>query len=321
MFPTVCSTRGYDINKANMKTKKTDTKTAAGSVISRGVPPRVTEFERFRRVFFGRRVVIFGFIIILILLITALFAPLLAPYDPYNQDLASSLQHPSARHLLGTDEIGRDVLSRLIYGTRTSLMVGIVAVGVAALFGVSLGLISGYFGGWLDTIVMRFIDALMAIPGLVLALVFAAMLGGGLKNIMIAIGITMVPTYCRLMRGQVLSLKSADFIMAAHSLGAKDRRIMLRHILPNCLPPLIVLVTLQLGIAILIEAGLSYIGIGISPPGAAWGSMVSSSYKFLGLNPVLSFAPGLSIMLVVLAFNLVGDGLRDALDPRLRGIL
>jgi peptide/nickel transport system permease protein len=303
-----------------MQNKKKDTRpTGNGSFLE--APARITEFQRFRRVFFGRRVVVFGSIVILVLIFAAIFAPLLAPYDPYQQNLEVLLQHPSGAHWLGTDEIGRDVLSRLLYGTRTSLMVGVVAVGVAALIGVTLGLISGYFGGWLDVIVMRCIDALMAIPGLVLALVFAAILGGGLKNIMIAVGISLVPTYCRLMRGLVFSVKNADFILASHSLGSKDTRIMLLHILPNCLPPLIVLITLQLGMAILIEAGLSYIGIGISPPGAAWGSMVNEGYKFLQRNPVLSFAPGMSIMLVVLAFNLVGDGLRDALDPRLRGIL
>jgi peptide/nickel transport system permease protein len=304
-----------------MKNKKKDTNPAGAREVAHLKPARVTEFQRFRRVFFGRKVVIFGFVIILLLLFTAAFAELLAPYSPYEQDLPGALQHMNPQHWLGTDEIGRDVLSRLIYGTRTSLMVGVVAVGVAAVIGVTLGLISGYFGGWLDNIVMRLIDALMAIPGLVLALVFAAMLGGGLLNIMIAIGISLVPTYCRLMRGQVLSIKSSDFILAARSLGARDRRIMLRHILPNCLPPLIVLVTLQLGMAILTEAGLSFIGIGISPPGAAWGSMVNEGYSFLLRNPVLSFAPGIAIMVVVLAFNLVGDGLRDALDPRLRGIL
>jgi ABC-type dipeptide/oligopeptide/nickel transport system permease subunit len=282
---------------------------------------RITEFQRFRRVFFGRVVVIFGFAVILLLILTAIFAPLLAPYNPYSQDLSITLQGPSRLHLLGTDEIGRDVLSRLIYGTRTSLMVGIVAVSVAAAIGITLGLISGYFGSWQDAVIMRIIDALMAIPGLVLALVFAAILGGGLFNIMIAVGVSMMPGYCRLMRGLVLAVKQSDFILAAHSLGARDIRIMTRHILPNCLPPLIVLVTLQLGMAILIEAGLSFIGIGISPPGAAWGSMVNEGYAFLQMNPVLSFAPGLAIMLVVLAFNLVGDGLRDALDPRLRGIL
>ena len=296
-------------------------KTADNNIAQPGETKRVTEFQRFRRVFFGRAVVIFGFVIILMLFFTAFFAPLLAPYDPYEIDMANALQTPGITHWLGTDEIGRDVLSRLIYGTRTSLMVGVVAVGVAVAIGVTLGLISGYFGRWLDSIIMRFIDALMSIPGMVLALVFAAILGGGLINIMIAVGVSMMPTYCRLMRGQVLSIKSFDFILAAHSLGSSDSRIMLRHIAPNCLPPLIVLVTLQLGMAILIEAGLSFIGVGISPPEAAWGSMVNSGYSFLDMNPVLSFAPGLSIMLVVLAFNLVGDGLRDALDPRLRGIL
>ncbi|MGD0795016.1 MAG: ABC transporter permease [Dehalococcoidales bacterium] len=313
-----CSTPGYAINKIEVEIEEMD---ASLGAIQPATQARVTEFQRFSRVFFGRKVVIFGFIIILVLIITAIFAPLLVPYNPYGQDLAHALQHPNSKHWLGTDEIGRDVLSRLIYGTRTSLMVGVVAVGVAAAIGVTLGLVSGYFGGWADNIIMRLIDALMAIPGLVLALIFAAMLGGGLKNIMVAIGISLVPTYSRLMRGQVFSVKGADFILAAHSLGAKDIRIMLRHILPNCLPPLIVLVTLQLGMAILTEAGLSYIGIGIAPPGAAWGSMVSEGYRFLLMNPVLSFAPGLSIMLVVLAFNLVGDGLRDALDPRLRGVL
>jgi peptide/nickel transport system permease protein len=292
-----------------------------GTVSSGKSPTRITEFQRFQRVFFGRAVVIFGFVIILLLLLTAIFAPLLAPYDPYEIDMAHAMQKPGSQHWLGTDEIGRDVLSRLIYGSRTSLLIGVVAVGVAASFGVSLGLISGYFGGWVDAIVMRIIDALMAIPGLVLALVFAAILGGGLYNIMIAIGVAMVPVYCRLMRGQVFAVKNADFILASHSQGCNDFRIMLRHVLPNCLPPLIVLVTLQLGTAILTESGLSFIGIGISPPGAAWGSMVNEGYTFLQRNPVLSIAPGVSIMVVVLAFNLVGDGLRDALDPRLRGIL
>jgi peptide/nickel transport system permease protein len=303
-----------------MSTSEIDTTITGGGLPGKQIK-RVTEFQRFRRVFFGRKVVIFGFVVIMILILAAIFAPLLAPYNPYGQDLANALKHPSLHHWLGTDEIGRDILSRLIYGTRTSLMVGVVAVGVAAAIGITLGMLSGYFGGWADNIIMRIIDALMAIPGLVLALVFAAILGGGLKNIMFAVGISLVPSYCRLMRGLVLSVKGSDYILAAHSLGARDWRIMLRHVLPNCLPPLIVLVTLQLGMAILTEASLSYIGIGISPPGAAWGNMVSEGYKFLMMNPVLSFAPGLSIMLVVLAFNLVGDGLRDALDPRLRGIL
>ncbi len=284
-------------------------------------PPHVSEFQRFRSVFFGRCVVIVGFIIILILIIVAVFAPYISPYDPYKQDLRGALQEPSAEHWLGTDPYGRDTLSRVIYGTRTSLMVGLIAVGISSVIGVILGLISGYFGGVLDIILMRVIDSMMAIPSLVLALVFAAVLGSGLRNVMIAIGIAMVPLYCRLMRGQVLSIRQADYVLAAHSLGGSDVRIMLRHVLPNCLPPLIVLMTLNLGTAILAEAGLSFIGVGISPPGAAWGSMINQGYNYLLTNPILSFAPGICIMLVVLSFNMVGDGLRDALDPRLRGVI
>ena len=284
-------------------------------------PPPVSEFQRFRRVFFGRPVVIAGFVVILILLFTAIFAPFISPYDPYDQDLRNSLQDPGLDHWLGTDPLGRDVLSRLIYGTRTSLQVGLISVGVATIIGMTLGLVAGYFGRWLEAIIMRIIDTLMAIPALVLAMVFAAMLGGGIKNVMLAIGIIMIPAYCRLMRGQVLSVKEADFVMMAQSMGSKNARIMFRHILPNCLPPLIVLITIHLGTAILAEAGLSFLGVGIESPGAAWGSMVSEGYPYLLRHPVLSFAPGLSVMVVVLAFNMIGDGLRDALDPRLRGTL
>lgn len=282
-------------------------------------PLRVGGFQRFRRVFFGRPLVIFGFVIILLNISAAVFAPIISPYNPYIQDLLNALQEPSTQHWLGTDPLGRDVISRLIYGTQTSLMVGIIAVGVGTLIGLALGLVSGYFGGWLDTIIMRVIDAMMAIPMLVLALVFAAALGGGLSNVMLAVGVAMVPSFCRLMRGQVLATKQADYFLAAKVVGASDVRTMVRHVLPNCLPPLLVLFTLDLGRAILIEAGLSFLGIGIAPPGAAWGSMVNDGYTYLLTNPILSFAPGVCIMLVVLAFNMVGDGLRDALDPRLRG--
>lgn len=200
-------------------------------------------------------------------------------------------------------------------------MVGLISVSVATVVGMSLGLFAGYFGGWFDAIIMRIIDTLMSIPGMILPLVFAAMLGGGLRNVMIAIGITMVPAYCRLMRSQVLTVKQADYISAANSLGSGSMRIMFAHIVPNCLPPLIVLITINLGTAILAEAGLSFLGVGIDPPGAAWGSMVNEGYRYLLKHPILSFAPGLSVMLVVLAFNLIGDGLRDALDPRLRGTI
>jgi peptide/nickel transport system permease protein len=283
--------------------------------------PRVSEFQRFRRVFFGRPVVIFGFVVIFLLVLAAIFAPLISPYDPNLPNLKENLQQPSLKHWLGTDNLGRDVVSRLIFGTRVSLMVGFVSVGVATVVGVNLGLLAGYFGKWLDAIVMRIIDGLMMIPPIILALVFAAVLGGGLKNVMIAMGIALTPSYCRLMRGQVLSIKQADYILMSHAIGSKDLRIMIKHIVPNCLPPLLVLITLNLGGAILAEAALSFLGIGVTPPTPAWGNMVFNGQRYVFKYPILSFAPGVCIMLVVLAFNMIGDGLRDALDPRLRGTL
>ncbi len=283
--------------------------------------PHTSELKRFQRVLFSRGLVVFGVIIILLVIVVAVFAPLLAPYDPYEQYWDQTLLNPSSHHLLGTDSLGRDVLSRLIFGSRNSLMVGIVALGIAAIFGMSMGLIAGYFGRWINTIIMRIIDAMMSFPMILLALVIAALLGGGMRNVMIALGIAMLPGYARLMCGQVLSVKENDYVLAEHAAGAGDLRIMLRHILPNCFPPLIVMVTMQIGAAILAEAGLSFLGIGIEPPAAAWGLMVEDGRMYLMTNPILSFAPGLAIMLVVFGFNMVGDGLRDALDPRLRGTI
>lgn len=298
------------------------------TLVTRPVPPspvvllpHSTSLRRFVRVFLGRKVVILGTAIILTFILVALLADIISPYDPYKQNLRESLQQPSAAHLLGTDSLGRDTLSRIIYGSRTSLAVGLVSVAVAACMGMAMGLAAGYFGGLTDTIIMRLIDALMAVPSLMLALAIGAALGGGLVNVMISLGISLIPTYARLMRGQVLTIKQADYVLAGEVIGSDDLRIMLGHIFPNCLSPLIVLITLNLGVAILAEAGLSFLGLGITPPGAAWGSMVNDGYRYLTTNPVLSFAPGLCVMLVVLAFNLVGDGLRDALDPRLRGTL
>jgi len=285
------------------------------------VLPRTDPFRTFLRVFLGRGVVIFGSVIILTLIVTAMGASWIAPYDPYQQNLSEFLQQPSRQHFLGTDSLGRDVLSRIIYGTRISLAVGVIAVGVAAFFGMTLGLIAGYFAGITNTTIMRFIDALMAVPPIMLALAIGAALGGGLGNLMVSVGIALIPTYARLMCGQVLTVKQADYVMAAEVIGCSNVRIMLVHIFLNCLPPLIVLITLNFGYAILVEAALSFLGLGIRPPGAAWGSMVNDGYGYLLTNPILSFAPGLCVMLVVLAFNIVGDGLRDALDPRLRGTL
>jgi len=285
------------------------------------VPPRVSEWRRFRRVFLSRGVVAFGLIILLMLVLTAVFATWVAPYDPYKPGTAPSLAQPSREHLLGTDLLGRDTLSRLIYGSRTALMVGFISVGVASIFGISLGIIAGYFGGAANVIIMRAMDALLCFPMLLLALVVASVLGGGIQNVIIALSIATIPGYARVTCGVTLSIKENDYILAQHAMGSSNIRTMLSHILPNAFPPLIVLMTMQLGNLILAEAGLSFLGIGIEPPGAAWGAMVNDGYKYLLRNPVLSFAPGLAIMLVVFAFNMVGDGLRDALDPRLRGLL
>lgn len=285
------------------------------------VPPRVGEWQRFRRVFFGRRVVLFGTVVIAFLVLVAIIGPWIAPYDPYEINLRATLEGPSSAHWLGTDFVGRDTLSRLIYGARTSLVVGLTSVFFASFIGITLGSIAGYYGGWVYAVIMRFIDALMAFPMLLLALVIAALLGGGERNVIIALSVSLMPQYARLMSAQVLSVKENDYILAVKSLGANDLRIMARHLFMNSFPPLVVQMTLRLGRTILSEASLSFLGIGIQPPTAAWGSMVASGRDYLLQLPILSLAPGLAIMLVVFAFNMIGDGLRDALDPRLRGRL
>jgi peptide/nickel transport system permease protein len=283
--------------------------------------PKASGFRRIFRVMFGRKIVLAAAVVAFIFIILSIFGPFIAPRSPYKQNLGNALQQPSSSSLLGTDAFGRDTLSRLIYGARISLMVGVVAVSIAGAVGILLGLLAGYFGGWIDQLIMRVIDALMALPPIALMLAIAAALGGGLFNVMISLGVGMVPTYCRLMYGQVRTLRENDYVVAARTIGASQTRIMARHLLPNAFPPLLVLITLNMGTAILMEATLSFIGVGISPPTAAWGSMINDGYPYLLTNPVLSVAPGVAIALVVLSFNLVGDGLRDALDPRLRGTL
>ncbi len=283
--------------------------------------PRVNEFRRFLRVLFSRSVVVFGSVVIVAALLAAIIAPVIAPYDPDGQVLDHVLQQPNPHHLLGTDSLGRDTLSRIIFGTRITLLVGVGTVIIAASLGTIIGLVAGYFGGWVFTIIMRFTDGIMAIPPLLLALVIAALLGTGVKGVMIAVSFALMPGYIRLVCGQVLSVKENEYVMAARSVGVGHLGIMFRHILPNCFSPLIVQMTMMMGLAILIEASLSFLGLGIKPPSAAWGSMVYDGYKYLVMRPILSIAPGLAIMLVVFAFNMIGDGLRDTLDPRLRGTL
>jgi ABC-type dipeptide/oligopeptide/nickel transport system permease subunit len=296
------------------------TSTAADTASMYELPPQTSGFRRFLRVFLARKIVVAGLGVLCLIVLMAIFAPLLAPHDPYAQNLSMSLKQPSSEYWLGTDMLGRDVLSRMIYGSRVSLIVGLVAVLIAGAIGMTIGLLSGFFGGWVDTVLMRVMDAMIAIPMIVLAMALGAILGGGIVNVIVALGIAIVPAYARLMRGQVLSVKQSDYVMAGVVTGVSHLRNMLVHVLPNCLSPLIVLLTMNLGMAILAEAGLSFLGLGIAPPGASWGSMVNDGYRYLLSNPVLSLAPGVAILIVVLAFNVVGDALRDALDPRLRGM-
>lgn len=284
-------------------------------------PKKINPVRYFFKVFLGRKIVIVGLVIILINVIAALFAPWLAPYDPNAIDMSNDLAPPSAEHWLGTDTLGRDYLSRMIYGARTSMIIGVSAVVIAAALGITLGLIAGYFGGVISAIIMRFIDALMAFPMIMLMLVISAVLGQGMLNLIIALGIGMMASYARIVYGQVVSAKQNDYVMAARLIGCSSNRIMFQHILPNCMAPVIVMMTMALGGAILAEAGLSFLGMGINPPTATWGGMISSGYGKVLYAPILSLVPGVAIMLLVFGFNMVGDGLRDVLDPRLRGTL
>ena len=257
-----------------------------------------------------------AFLIILVVLI-AIGAPLVSPYDPTAQP-SKRLLAPNAQHLFGTDELGRDILSRIIYGSRISLYVGILAVSLAVAIGVPIGLSAGFIGGGFDSVVMRLIDIVLAFPALVLAIAITGMLGPSVTNCMIAIGIVYSPQFARVSRASVLTIKNEMYIEAARLVGCRTRRLISRHILPNMLAPLIVLITLQMSTAILTEAGLSFLGLGTQPPTPSWGLMLSAGRKYMELSPGVAIFPGLAIAITVLAFNFLGDGLRDALDPRLR---
>jgi peptide/nickel transport system permease protein len=258
-------------------------------------------------------------LILLLVVVCAVFAPLIAPNKPNAINPFATLHAPSAAHLFGTDQNGRDVLSRVIFGSRVSLTVGFISVGIAVVVGVPLGLISGYGGRLTDSLIMEVMDALLAFPALILALAIVAVLGQGINQLMIAIGITSIPVFARLVRAQTLSLRQLDYAVAARAMGAPARRIVIRHILPNTLAPVIVQASLGMAFAILAEAGLSFLGVGIRPPTATWGGMLQTSMPSINRAPTLSIFPGAAIFITVLALNIVGDALRDALDPRLRG--
>jgi peptide/nickel transport system permease protein len=285
-------------------------------------PPRRSEIRRFARIFFGRKLYLIGFMLVAIIIFTAIFAPVLAPYDPIQNDLPSRLQTPNAQHWLGTDQLGRDILSRIIYGTQTSLIIGFSAVFASAIIGALMGLAAAHYGGMVFAVIMRITDVLMALPAIILMMLIAGMLkGGGLWIVIFALGFGAIPGMCRMMCGQALSVKNNDYVLAARALGMSDWRIMIRQIFPNAFPPLIVGLTMGIGGVVLGEAGLSFLGIGVQAPTPSWGGMVMDGQRFLMTNPLLSLLPGFAIMLLVFGFNMVGDGVRDAIDPRLRGVL
>jgi peptide/nickel transport system permease protein len=263
-----------------------------------------------------RPTAVFGGVVLLVIAALALLAPWVAPFDPLATSWSLVRKAPSTAHWFGTDEVGRDLLSRVIWGGRASLAAGVIAVSIAVGVGVPLGMLAGYLGGWFDAIIGRLTDAMLAIPFLILAIALAAFLGPSLGNAMIAIGITATPIFVRLSRGQVMAARAEDWVEAARAVGNPPARILVRHILPNILPPVMVQATLAIASAIIAEASLSFLGLGQQPPAPSWGSMLNTAQRFLTQAPWMAVFPGLAIFLTVLAFNLFGDGLRDALDPR-----
>jgi len=276
------------------------------------VNPIVDKFRQIVR----NRFAIIGLVLLVILALIAIAAPFVAPYDPIKMDLTNSLQPPSGDHLLGTDKLGRDVFSRLVFGSRISLTVGFIVEGIALLVGVTLGAISGYFGGVIDNIIMRIVDVVIAFPFLILAIAIVAIVGPSLTNMMLVLGGVVWINYARIIRGMFLSLKEEEFVVAARVVGARDGRIIFRHVLPGTLGVIIVQATFGIASAILAASALSFLGMGAQPPTAEWGAMLAEAKTYLRTLPMMTFAPGLAIMITVLAINFVGDALRDAFDPR-----
>jgi ABC-type dipeptide/oligopeptide/nickel transport system permease subunit len=274
-----------------------------------------------RRWLFARRALsargaVVGGLVLVIVVSLAVFAPLVSPYDPLKQDLNSLLAPPGPEHLLGTDNVGRDILARVIWGARVSLIAGVGSVAIAVLAGCLLGLSAGYWRGPVDDMLMRFMDALLSFPALVLALALGAVLGAGLGSVLIALGVVYVPTFARLMRGQVLTIRAREYVQAARLLGAADFRILRRHVLPNASTPIVVQASLTIAFAILAEASLSFLGLGVRPPEPSWGGMINAGRGYLQQAPWIVFGPGAALFITVLGLNFVGDAIRDALDPR-----
>ena len=272
--------------------------------------------SRALRRFLQRRASVIALLVVIAFIIIALAAPWLAPYDPIATDFGNVRKPPSDQYLLGTDEVGRDLLSRLIYGARASLLAGVIPVTISLMFSIPLGLLSGYAGGWVDSVIMRFTDAMLAIPFLIIAIALAAFLGPSLTNAMIAIGVAALPTFLRLARGTVMAIRTEDYIEAARAVGNNHLRIVLRHILPNMLPPLLIQGSITMAAAIIAEASLSFLGLGQQPPSPSWGSMLNAAQRYLPTAPWIAMFPGLMIFTVVFSLNILGDGLRDALDPK-----
>lgn len=278
----------------------------------------ISGIKDFYRRFTKNKAAVIGAVLLLILVAVALLAPYIVPYDPYNAQMPMSLTKPSAQHWLGCDELGRDILSRIIYGARVSLRVGVEAVAIALSIGIVLGALAGYYGKWVDMTIMRVMDIMLAFPSILLAIAFMAVLGRGIENAIIAIGVVSIPEYARIVRGSVLSVKENDYVTAARAVGNGDAGIIFRHILPNVMGPIVVRATLGISGAILDAAALGFLGLGVQPPYAEWGTMLGQGRGYIWDAPHLLTFPGLAITITVLAFNLMGDGLRDALDPRQR---
>jgi len=270
-------------------------------------------WRRFRR----NKLAMLGALIIFSLALVAVIAPLIAPFSPNQQDVLHRLEPPSPKHLLGTDDLGRDLLSRVIYGTRISLLVGFIAIGIAIIVGSFLGLLSGYFGGWLDTVIMRFVDIMLCFPTFFLILMVIAFLEPNIWNVMAVIGLTGWPSLTRLVRGECLSVREREFVQAARVLGLSNIRVMFVHLLPNVMAPILVTATLGVGGAILTESALSFLGLGVQPPTPSWGNILTAGKDYIAVAWWLSLYPGLAILITVLAYNLLGEGLRDVLDPRM----